>query len=260
MEPASVSQIDFYYWANQCPHNGVLRDLLTTAARDGLCRVQRHDLAADGAAAASLRLFSPTLLIFDGRIRWNGPLSRKTLAAFARGEVPSRPPYRVRIGDREVQGRLVELTEDTVSYTGKPCGVEGSCCGGKSRWLKEVRTNYGLPHLGYLHLLDGECVGGAEFVPATAVPYPIPKDTGTAFLTCSYLSVEEADYRSHPLRRLEESLPHYGFSTLLAVASDDVVFPNGPLAWFTERGYTDLGEIHHEVGEGARMHLVRKAL
>jgi hypothetical protein len=44
------------------------------------------------------------------------------------------------------------------------------------------------------------------------------------------------------------------------VASEDVVFPNGPLVWFLTRGYADLGEVCHEERDGARMHLVSKRL
>ena len=47
---------------------------------------------------------------------------------------------------------------------------------------------------------------------------------------------------------------------LIAVASEEVVFPNGPLEWFIERGYEDLGEVFCEENDQARMHLVKKKL
>lgn len=66
-----------------------------------------------------------------------------------------------------------------------------------------------------------QCVGGAEFVPSLAVPYPVPKGDKIAFLTCSFLSDEVADYRTAPLKKLEEELPEFGFSELIAVVSED---------------------------------------
>lgn len=83
---------------------------------------------------------------------------------------------------------------------------------------------------------------------------------GTAFLTCSYLSEEDYDYRSFPLMKLEEELVFLNYKSLVAIASEDVVFPNGTLNWFIEKGYIDLGEVCYEERDFARMHLVKKDL
>jgi len=75
-----------------------------------------------------------------------------------------------------------------------------------------------------------------------------------------YLSDENADYKSFPLQKLEERLPHIGYTELIAIASEEVVFPNGPLKWFINRGYGDMGEVYYEKNDSARMHLIRKVL
>lgn len=135
-----------------------------------------------------------------------------------------------------------------------------SVCAEKASWVKQIRDSFHLPHLGILHYSGDQCVGGAEFVPSLAVPYPVPKGDKMAFLTCSFLSDEVADYRTAPLRKLEEELPGLGFSELIAVVSEDVVFPNGTLKWFLDRGYRDLGEVYFEERDFARQHLVKKEL
>lgn len=127
--------------------------------------------------------------------------------------------------------------------------------------IVRIREEFDLPHLGILHFEEeGGCIGGAEYVPSVIVPYHIPRREDTAFLTCSYLSSSENDYRSHPLERLETELSHLGFEYLIAIASVDVAFPNGTLDWFVERGYIDQGKIYYEKRDGAEMHLVKKRL
>ncbi|MFW6263414.1 MAG: hypothetical protein ACOC34_05225, partial [Thermotogota bacterium] len=173
---------------------------------------------------------------------------------------PYRKLYRVDQSDNIVRGLLKPLDEKTVFDTYQPCARSfgESCCVSKSTWIKKIKERYDLRHLGYLHYVDGECVGGAEFVPSLAVPYNIPKKKDIAFLTCSYLSGENADYKSHPLEKLECHLSEMGYAQLLTIASEEVVFPNGPLRWFLKRGYTDLGVISFEQNEGANMHLLKK--
>ena len=50
------------------------------------------------------------------------------------------------------------------------------------------------------------------------------------------------------------------YKSLIAIVSEDVVFPNGTLNWFKEKGYIDLGEVYYEERDFARMHLVKKDL
>ncbi|MEA1884929.1 MAG: hypothetical protein U9N62_10475 [Thermotogota bacterium] len=103
-------------------------------------------------------------------------------------------------------------------------------------------------------------MGGAEFIPSLVVPYNIPKKEDIAFLTCSYLSGETVDYKTYLLEKLEVELPGLRYTQLITIASEGVVFPNGPLEWFKKRDYLDLGELSFEQNEGARMHLLKKEL
>jgi len=63
-------------------------------------------------------------------------------------------------------------------------------------------------------------------------------------------------YKIYPLQALTEHLRGRGFKSLLAIASEDVAFPNGPLWWFLDQGFVDRGEVFYEPGDQARMHLV----
>lgn len=42
--------------------------------------------------------------------------------------------------------------------------------------------------------------------------------------------------------------------------SEDTPFPNGPLDWFLDQGYIDLGMIYYEERHFAKMHLIKKNL
>lgn len=51
-------------------------------------------------------------------------------------------------------------------------------------------------------------------------PYPIPKAEDLAFLTCSFASSEDGDYKTYPLKKLEEELPGLGFKSIIDIASE----------------------------------------
>lgn len=257
-----MTKIDFYHWGCQCPWISATKELLAEL-KETTFQVQTFDIAEDHELAEKMNMFAPFLLVFNEQHRWNGPITKSQIRELARGKYPRKQPYEVNVSRVVVTGELRELTEDTVDDTLKVCGFSsrhGQDCQAKGRWIKVIREKYTLPHLGLLHYAEGKCVGGAEFVPSLEVPYPIPKNEKTAFLTCSFLSCELFDYRSFPLARLEEQLRRLGFHELIAVASERVVFPNGPLQWFLERKYQDLGSVYYEENDFARMHLVSKKL
>ena len=257
-----MMKVDFYFWGDQCPYSSLLREQLGSLAETGDFAVNFFDISSDYQLAGDLNIYSPNLLIFNDEHRWNGPLTKEHIKTLKQGGIPDRDPYRVEIGDNIIIGSLRGLTEETALDTQKPCAPQHDrgCCAAKAGWIKYYRERYDLPYLGLLHYLEGECVGGAEFIPSAGVPYPITRDNSTAFLTCVYPSAEEADYKHFPLQKLEDKLPDLGYEKLIAVASEEVVFPNGPLEWFIERGYEDLGEVFYEENDQARMHLVKKKL
>ena len=60
---------------------------------------------------------------------------------------------------------------------------------------------------GYLHKAqDNQLLGGVEFLPSIMIPYPVPHEEETAFNTCIYCLDPKYDYKSAPLRELENFL------------------------------------------------------
>ena len=108
-----------------------------------------------------------------------------------------------------------------------------------------------------MHIRGQELLGGAEYLPANCVPYDVPKQEDTAFLTCLYGSDEDYDYKSAPLRTLEEYLAEK-YRRILAVSDEKGVFPNGDLSFFLRNGYRDAGVIIQEPGY-CTLHLVEKS-
>ncbi|MCK4257855.1 MAG: hypothetical protein KAX49_02695 [Halanaerobiales bacterium] len=255
------TQIDFFYWADQCPYNSIIRKLLIPLKNDSQYSIHTYNLSNHPQLAKKLNIYSPTLLVFNNRVRWNGSITKNIIEKISKGDIPERKAYVVNNGKDLISGITKPLTEKTILETYKPCGCsKKSSCIEKAIWIKYLRNKYRIPHLGILHYFQGVCVGGAEFVPSLAVPYSIPKREDIAFLTCSFLSDDKADFRSLPLQALEDELPSYGFKYLIAIASEEVVFPNGTLQWFIDRGYVDLGQIYYEERDFARMHLIKKNL
>ncbi|MCL0059700.1 hypothetical protein M1O20_04345 [Dehalococcoidia bacterium] len=174
-----------------------------------------------------------------------------------------RKPYIVNQSTNIVKGKLVPITAETVEQSCEPCfGTdEKHLCSGKRDWVTMMLARAKSEHLGFLHFYKGKCVGGAEFLPSDLIPYPIPgKAESVAFLTCVFLSDENKDYKSYPLEALIEHLRARAFKNLLAIASEDVVFPNGPLWWFLAQGFVDKGKLFYEAEAHARMHLVEMPL
>ena len=127
-------------------------------------------------------------------------------------------------------------------------------CLKKREFLSSLCDNF----YGYLHLDNERVVGGAEYVPSLHVPYDIPKDEKTAFLTCIYHSSSEFDYKSYPLEKLEQRLAEK-YEKIIAISDETGTFPNGNLQWFLDNGYEDKGVIGVEEGY-CRLHLVGKTL
>lgn len=255
-------KIDFYYWGEQCPHNYINKNKLNSLIDDKHYSINFYDISTNFNLAEELNIYSPNLLVFNNQFRWNGPISRKTIELFEQGSIPQRDPYIVEVSNNIITGTLKPLTEETVLDTYKPCAPTSGekCFFAKSNWIKEIKNKFNLDCLGYLHYFNGECVGGAEFVPSVIVPYKIPKGDDIAFLTCVFVSDQNVDYKSYPLEKLENKLYEMGYKELLAVSSEKVVFPNGPLEWFKKHDYIDLGQIYYERNDYARMHLVKKKL
>jgi len=253
------NSLKFFHFGMQCPYNQCLVELLKEVCSTTDCTLQIFDIAENQQLCRTYQIYGPNLLIVDDHYRWNGPFSRDVLLTLLRDEKPVRSAYCVQTGTVEFKGRLLELNDSSVVYTSQACFMKDdhSLCQAKAEWVRQILQKTGLPHIGYLNM-DGErCVGGAEFLPAELVPYPIPglqpKD---AFITCSFLTHEDYDYKSFPLRALLTFLKDSGFGRALIVASTEVLFPNGTVDWYCGRGFSDLGHLAYEATEHADMHLL----
>lgn len=248
--------LKFFYFGNQCPHNCYLLARIKTYAFQERVKLHLFDLSEDPRPAEEYRIFSPTMLLVNDEHRWHGPFTKELVAALLEGEAEPTG-FTVRQSEEVVRGRLTPLDTKSVLSTSNTCAgaYDEGLCRGKSEWVHEVMSLRGLPNLGYLHALDGKCVGGAEFLPSEVVPYPIPgKGKQAAYLTCSYISDEQRDYKTHPLEELIRDLKSRGFERLSVAASRNVVFPNGPIWWFEKKGFVDKGLLINERLHNAEIH------
>jgi len=255
--------LKFFYFGNQCPHNCYLLARIKTIAWHEHVPLRLYDLTEDPGKAEEYRIFSPNLLIVNDKYRLNGPFASDKVHSMLDDEDFEPTKYAVRQSDNVVRGELVPISSDSVLETSATCvnSQDSGLCRGKSEWVKDILNKTGLKHLGYIHRSEGRCVGGAEFLPSMIVPYPVPdKREKNAFLTCSYMSDEKHDYRTHPLEALEHDLKEWGFDTISVAASPEVVFPNGPAGWFVKKGFRDKGLLAKEDLHGAEIHCFEKGL
>ncbi len=252
--------LKFFYFGNQCPHNCYLLARIKTYAWRERVRLELFDVFDDPETCRKYNIFSPNMLLVNNKHRLHGPFTVEQVEAMLQDEEGEPRLYSVVQSDKVVRGELTPITPESVLRTSTSCaGAEDEgLCRGKSEWVEAVMKKLNLKHIGYVHSIDGRCVGGAEFLPSLNVPYPIPdKREDNAFLTCSYLSDAELDYRTHPLERLAKDLKGWGFATLSAVASAEGVFPNGPMPWFEKRGFRDRGVLFTERLHRAELHYVQ---
>ena len=255
--------LKFIYLGNQCPHNCYLLARIKTIAWQEHVPLELYDLTEDPGAAEKYQVFSPNLLIVNNKYRVHGPFTQDRVRALLDDHDVEPIKWSVRQSRAIVRGELVPMTSDSVLRTSAVCaGSEDSgLCRGKSEWVDATLARTGLKHLGYIHMVGQKCVGGAEFLPSTVVPYPIPdKRKLNAFLTCSYASDQQHDYRTSPLEALQQDLSGWGFDTLSVAASTDVVFPNGPMDWFIGKGFEDKGLLIKEEMHGAEIRYLQKRL
>jgi hypothetical protein len=243
------NRLRFFYFGYQCPHNSYLLARIKTIAWRESVPLHLVDISDDAPACEQYQIFSPTTLLINDTARWLGPFSKEeVLALLYEEELPSREPHPVQ-SDEAVGGDLVPIDSESVLSTCIPClqSDDVGLCRGKAEWTKAIMKDAEVAHLGYLHFLNNKCVGGAEFLPTNRVPYPIPDKRDTnAFLTCSFRTDPERDYRSAPLSRLVDDLRRFGFDTLSVVSSDETSFPNGTTSWFEKKGFEDKGVLARE--------------
>lgn len=247
-------KIDFYYWNHQCPINNETIMLLNEFKLD--FEINYYDISVNHQIAADKKIFSPFLTIFNDSIRWRAPLDRTILEKVKNGEDIVEIPYIIKFGEEKFFGELVELNDSNINLLSKGCTMNNCLisCSKKKQFLSSKCDDF----YGYLHLDNGKVVGGAEYIPSMEVPYNIPRDKETAFLTCIYHSSTEFDYKAYPLKKLEVKLSEK-YRSIIAVSGEHGTFPNGNLQWFLNNGYIDNGVISIEENY-CKLHLVSKML
>lgn len=247
-------KLDFYYYSYQCPLNDNMLWLLD-AYKDKL-DIRYHDIANDFDSAKKWKIFFPTLTVLDDQKRYYSPICKTFLERAASGEYPEEKPFLPVLSDKVITKHIEPLTVNNIELACSCCGnkTQGNCCK-KARFLM---THMAAPY-GFIHKNeDGRLIGGAEYLPSAIVPYDIPHDRETAFITCVYLSDSEYDYKSAPLRALERCLRGQ-YTRVIAVTDENGVFPNGDLRFFMRNGYKDEGIIFEDAGY-CSLHLVSKQL
>jgi hypothetical protein len=247
-------KIDFYYWGYQCP---IIYEMIKflKSLKSSFYEIKLFDISNDFETAKRMKMFFPFLTVFDNTIRYRSPLFFAA-EEIKKGIIPKEKPYIPKISFEKMEGNIKKLNSESIKEVLKCCTMTGceEACEKKAEFLKGIEGDF----FGYIHFQNNKIVGGVEFIPSTAVPYDIPKNSDTAFLSCLYNSSTEKDVRIYPLEKLEKELSKK-YKEVIAITDEESVFPNGNLKWFIKNGYKDNGVISIEEGY-AKLHLVSKTL
>lgn len=247
-------KLDFYYFSYQCPLNDNMLQLLDEY-RDKI-EIHLHDIANNCSLAAKMNIFFPTLTMLDGEKRYYSPLKKSFLELVSKGIYPEESPFLPTISELTVAEIIEPLKIQNIEVACACCGnkTENNCLK-KQEFLKKYKQDV----YGFIHKdMKGNLIGGAEYLPAEFIPYNIPHDKNTAFITCVYMSDSEFDYKSAPLKALEEYLKK-DYEKIIAISDENGIFPNGNLKFFINNGYQDEGIIFTDT-KYCRLHLVSKLL
>ena len=135
------------------------------------------------------------------------------------------------------------------------CTGREHCVGCKEKVNMYANIKDGI--LGFMNKKGDTLFGGVEYYPSIDVPYDIPKGKDIAFLTCIYMTDSIFDYKSAPLKALNEHLSKE-YKKIVAIANEEWDFPNGDLAFFMKHGFYDEGIVYEDTY--CKLHLVSKYL
>ena len=246
--------LDFYYFSYQCPLNDNMIQLL----KDYQDKIDIHfyDVSKNRFLAKEKKMFFPTLIVLDKKKRYYSPLRKSFLEQVVNGVYPEEKPFLPAISQTFRKEIIEPLYIDKFDTACDCCGDKTSeNCKKKTEFLKQ----YGLELYGFLHKnRKGDLVGGVEYLPAEVIPYDVPHDEDTAFLTCVYMTDVAYDYKSAPLMELESYLSN-NYKRIIAISDEKGVFPNGDLDFFRNNGFQDEGVIFEDE-HYCRLHLVSKKL
>lgn len=247
-------RIDFYYWGMQCPISGETIKLLK-GYKDKV-QITLHDIAYDIKLAEEQKMFFPFLMVVDQKYRYRNPITKASFESLLQGQQIVEKPYVMENPENIYQGDIIPLTRENISLVAAGCTMTDckDSCNKKGDFLAKYCDGV----FGFINVKNGKVLGGVEYVPSLNVPYSIPKDRDTAFLTCVYHSSPDNDFKSAPLKALESYLKRK-YNRLLAVTDERGNFPNGNLEWFLSQGYKDEKIISVEK-DYCTLHLVSKDL
>lgn len=246
-------KIDFYYWASMCPLNIEFLNLFREY--ESRLDIHVHDITHDPTLARQFRIYYPTLTVVNNHFRFYNPLSRSFLDRLCNGTVPKEVPYHPVLGTQTASGTIVPITRS--NYHIACCCTGRAACGGCDSKIRFLENN-GLSVFGFMNLNGNTLLGGAEYMPSVLVPYDIPHEKKTAFLTCIYLSNNRFDYKTAPLKALEKHLSQ-SYEKICVITDEKGVFPNGDMSFFLRNGYADKGTVAKE-GNYCTLHLMEKQL
>ena len=248
----SKKTVEFYHWSAACPMNIDILKLIKEY--DKRLDIRIYDVSDDFGLAKIMGMFYPTLTVVNGKIRRYSPFGREFLDMICEGVVPEEKPYQPKLGTKTFEGEVVAVTRENYGTAAVCTGRR--CCKGCEEKIRFFEDK-GMSVFGFMNLRNGKLVGGAEYVPSVLVPYDIPHDEQTAFLSCVYLSDEEYDYKTAALRELEKYLTgKYG--KIVVISDEKGVFPNGDMEFFVRNGYMDVSIVFED--QYCRLHLMEKEL
>ncbi|MBU2611081.1 MAG: hypothetical protein KJ606_09090 [Chloroflexi bacterium] len=216
--------------------------------------VEVTDISDKPELAAHYRLFFPFMTVIDDIIRLSSPIPAERLVKVVREGVATEPAI-FQLSGPELKAEMIEpLTIENMGDTCPLCipSSEATGCQAKQVWASMVKDEVQEGLLGFIAYDGGKAVGVVEFLPATVIPYPLPKkDSTIAFITCIYSPSDgfgtdqggEADYRGQVLDHLLDYLPRQGYKKVQVIAGRRTPYPNGPVPFFLSHGFNELSEL-----------------
>lgn len=178
------------------------------------------------------------------------------LEQVANGIYPEEAPFLPKVSRTYVEEIVEPLRIENIEVACECCGskTESNCIKKKDFLFMTKQEIYGFIHKNK----NGDLVGGVEYLPAQLIPYNVPHDIGTAFITCVYMTDTQYDYKSAPLKMLERYLEKK-YEKVIAISDEVGIFPNGDMEFFIQNGYIDEGIIFEDKNY-CRLHLMSKKL
>lgn len=245
-------KLDFYYWASMCPLNDEMICLLKEYEKR--MEISIHDISGNPRLAEKMHMYYPTLTVINDSYRFFNPLKKTFLDQLCEGMIPEERPYQPKQGEVEYCGSIIPITKENYILASHCTASECTCgCRNKLSYVEDK-----IDVLGYMNIEEEQLLGGVEYMPSIFVPYCVPHDEQTAFITCVYLTNGEFDYKSAPLRKLEKYLAEK-YRRVVVISDEVGTFPNGDMTFFIKNGYIDMGVVAIEK-DYCKLHMMCKEL